>query len=188
MENNTFFKIPKNRKCLYIRHLRFLRYQIFTKILLFDGCLSGGEACYRHAEWRTTCVVHAYLVTFTVTAWVYLKDENTNKYYMSEEYIDENHTTGLFFEAVAGEDYYTEKMYAPAGKSLTYSLEENSDGSYTLSYKESDVATEIGTTFESDTEVRIYTLTGVEVSGRHLPAGMYIVKSGGKVTLRLIDN
>ena len=38
---NTFLKILKNRKCLYIRHLRFLRYQIFTKNLVFERALRG---------------------------------------------------------------------------------------------------------------------------------------------------
>ena len=58
---NMFFKNTKNRKCLYIKHLRLLRYQIYTKILVFHCSLGGGEAGDGHAEWRTASVVHANL-------------------------------------------------------------------------------------------------------------------------------
>ena len=125
-----------------------------------------------------------YLKTsFSVPAYVFLKNNKTDTYYMTQSYVDENSTSGVFFKSVYGEELYKEKMYAPAGKTLTYRLQDNSDGSYTLSY--SDVATGIddlpvsplNSISRLPDDAVIYTSLGVRVSNKNLPHGVYIVRS-----------
>ncbi|MBQ3215837.1 MAG: hypothetical protein IJB11_06950 [Oscillospiraceae bacterium] len=67
------------------------------------------------------------VATFTADSYLFIKTEGNANWYMAEAYCDD--TTCTFVEGGS------EKMFAPGGVELTFTLVENADGSLTLSYE-----------------------------------------------------
>lgn len=115
--------------------------------------------------------------SFSAPAYVYLKNDATGAYYMSQSYIDENGSSGVFYRSIDGEGLYTEKMYAPTEQKLTYRLQDNGDDSYVLSYTLSDVTTAIDNQPQLSEPAEVFNMLGQKVDARQLPHGVYILKS-----------
>jgi alpha-amylase len=72
-------------------------------------------------------------VCFTEDSYVAVKRENNAKWYMTDGWIGMDTTSAILYDtAITGE--HSNKLYVPGGVDLIFTLQENKDGSLTLSY------------------------------------------------------
>ena len=91
---------------------------------------------------------------FTVDSYVGVKTQDNANWYMTQGYLGQVTTATLYnAESIVGED----KLFIPAGKVITFTLVDNGDDTYVLSYTAADCP------HDSHSEAGICTLCGAEV-------------------------